>query len=121
MKRLKILLLLLVVCHAHANPKLTSMFKKMDADQNQQVTEAEYRDFWRGNFDRRDKDGDGSLAADAYPAKVSTHIDTNGDGLFQQSEEEAFRMKHFNQMDKDKNRVLTLAEMTAPRSAGKKN
>jgi len=115
MKRLHILLLFLVACYAHANPKLVSMFNTMDVDRNDRVTKIEFRDFWLNHFHKRDTDGDGFLKADAYSETLSAIIDTNRDGRFQESEEEAFRMLHFEQMDTDKSLELSLEEMTAQR------
>jgi hypothetical protein len=111
-------------------------FRKMDADKNGSLTRKEIEDFQRAVtvamaqqrnvalFQALDKDGNGQLSTaefgglpmstarpDATP--VLAQVDRNRDGQATLIEYRAGKLVNFDQMDSDKDGVVSVAEMRA--------
>jgi Ca2+-binding EF-hand superfamily protein len=95
-----------------ANPGLARIHGKMDVNYDGIVIADEFFAFWEADFNRRDKDSDGMLAATDVDAVFMKLADYNKDGMLTWEEERLLRQRHILRMDKDGDGSLTLQEMT---------
>jgi arylsulfatase A-like enzyme len=91
--------------------KPASMFKRMDANGDGQVTEAEYVAFFKRNYAARDTNEDGVLSAEEFPFPAFDHADTNQDGALSPAEYEALYQRQFKERDANGDGTLTIDEM----------
>ena len=96
---------------AFSNPGLLRLHRNMDVNQDETVTEAEFFDFWQADYHRRDKDNDGVLASAEADSVVLKLADRNNDKLLTWREERRLRQVHFQRMDMDVNKALTVNEV----------
>ena len=75
------------------------------------VTLEENWELWSMIFNSRDRNKDQKLDSSEMPGKAQKVADTNNDGFVDLVEEQAFRTKHFINMDADGDEKLTLSEM----------
>ena len=115
---------------------MDSEFRKMDADKNGQVTRAEVEAFDRGaavanararaqaTFSQLDSDRNGQLSqAEFFKLITGTpavdgrpligKLDTNKDGQISLIEHRGGKLAYFDQIDRDKDGVVSTAEMKA--------
>ena len=95
-----------------ANPGLARIHSKMDVDYDGMVVPDEFFAFWKADFNRRDTDDDGMLAAADVDAVFLKLADHNQDGVLTWEEERLLRQRHIFRMDKDGDGSLSLQEMT---------
>jgi dienelactone hydrolase len=106
---------------AFANPGLLRLHRNMDVNQDGAVTEAEFFGFWQADYHRRDKDNDGMLASAEVAAAVLRLADRNNDGVLTWAEERRLRQVHFQRMDKDVNKGLSVDEMVGTASGSNRS
>ena len=113
MNRFKIMTLgvSLIVSVAQANPGLVRMHKAMDVNQDGEVSNAEFMNFWDAHFNRMDANKDQVLNWSEASAELLKQADQNQDGQVTLVEHRQLRQEHFKSMDKGGSGTLTLAEM----------
>jgi hypothetical protein len=95
-----------------ANPGLARLHARMDVDFDGMVSADEFYSFWEADFNRRDKDNDGVLAAADVDAVFFKLADYNYDGVLTWEEERLLRQRHMMRMDSNGDDSLSVAEMT---------
>ena len=95
-----------------------NFFKMIDKNANGQITEEEFFSFWQKHFNEKDSNKNGTLTQNEYAPEITeagyrifVMLDTNKDGVVSWKEERALRMQHFVSYVKDKNKLISLAEM----------
>jgi dienelactone hydrolase len=115
--RLFVVGMLLSVSSVLASPGLARLHRQMDVDRNGMVSQAEFLGFWQADYQRRDKDSDGALVVGEVDAKLLQLADRNQDGALNWGEERVLRQRHFQRMDMDVNKRLSVNEVLG-RAAG---
>lgn len=97
----------------------SAMFEKMDVNNDDRVTKSEFWGLWNTFFAFRDKDENLELSDAEYFVKkgkndelIFKQVDKDEDGVVSIEEEKAFRMKHFQVLDADKDENLDIEEIT---------
>ncbi|MDF7806602.1 sulfatase-like hydrolase/transferase [Pontiellaceae bacterium B12219] len=90
----------------------TGMFDRLDANGDQQVTQAEYLALFVPTFGSKDADHDGMLTPEEFPYVGSFNAgDTDQDGLLTPAEFEDMYSHQFNSRDANRDGVITADEM----------
>jgi arylsulfatase A-like enzyme len=101
-----------VAAAAPVSARQSSMFKRMDANVDKQVTKAEYVRLFAARFSHKDADGDGVLTSSEFSyAAAFKSADMDRDGKLTPEEFEAMYAKQFDARDADHNGVVTINEM----------
>jgi arylsulfatase A-like enzyme len=88
-----------------------AMFKRIDANVDGQVHQAEYVTFFNTRFSTADANADGVLGKEEFPPAAFAHADLNQDDQLTAAEYEAFYRQQFERRDANGDGVLTLGEM----------
>ena len=94
---------------AYAN--MLRLHTKMDANYDGCVDRSEFFDFWQADFERRDQNQDGALAAAEVDAALLQSADQDSDASVSWQELRSLRQRHYQGMDKDQDGCLTVEEM----------
>ena len=89
-----------------------ALFRRMDANADQQVTKEEYVGTFMGTFARKDTDGDEVLSVEEFglPAAFQ-RADADQDGKLTSTEFKNLYSRQFDNRDKDGSRILTIDEI----------
>lgn len=89
-----------------------SMFPRMDANGDKQVTKAEYVGLFVATFPSKDADGNGVLSSSEFPnAAAFRSADTDSDAKLTSTEFETMYKKQFDARDANRDGVITIDEM----------
>ncbi len=88
-----------------------AMFKRIDANVDGQVHQAEYVTFFNTRFSTADANADGVLGKEEFPPAAFAHADLNQDDQLTAAEYETFYRQQFERRDANGDGVLTLGEM----------
>ncbi|WP_372795041.1 GDSL-type esterase/lipase family protein [Pontiella sp.] len=89
------------------------MFKRMDTDGDQRVSEEEYIQVFADVFPQKDSDKDGTLSPIEYAHPSFQHADTDNDGKMTLQEYRAMYAEQFHTRDRQRDGSLTVEEMIA--------
>lgn len=99
---------------AKEKARLEGVFKQLDQNKNGQLTRDEFMDFWKRNFDARDKNDDGLHdQTEILLASQIEAFDLNKDGVVSLEEELSVRDRHWKHFDIGGKGVVNWADFFA--------
>ena len=94
-----------------ASSRKASMFKRMDANSDQKVTQAEYVNLFKGVFGTKDANKDGLVSEAEFGHSAFSSADVNADGSLTAEEYDALYLEQFTGRDANSDGIVTLDEM----------